>query len=95
MNLVLAIIQNEDADAVTRALIAAEHRVTRINTAGGFFRRGNVTLLVGVEEAQVDAVMQIIRQNCRQRAEARTTESGLSAFGATVFVLEAAHFQHI
>ncbi len=95
MNLVLTIVQNEDADPVTRALIAADHRVTRINTAGGFFRRGNVTLLVGVEEAQVDDVMRIIQQNCRQRAEVNTAQAGLPGFGATVFVLGAEHFQRI
>lgn len=95
MNLVLAILQNEDADPVTRALIAAGHRITRMNTAGGFFRRGNVTLLVGVEEAQVDGVMQIIGQNCRQRPDAKPTGAAMPMFGATVFVLEAQHFQHI
>ncbi len=95
MNLVLTILQNEDADPVTRALIEAGHRVTRINTAGGFFRRGNITLLVGVEEAQVDDVMQIIQRNCRQRSEAKMAQAGLPAFGATVFVLGAEHFQRI
>lgn len=85
MNLVLAIVHNDDADAATRALLTAGHRVTRINSAGGFLRRGNVTLLIGVEPAQVDNVFQIIRDHCQPRAEA----------GATAFVLEASDFMHI
>ena len=63
MNLVLAFIQNEDADQVTRALLDADHRVTRINTAGAFLRRGNVTLLIGVEEAKVDEVVDLIKDS--------------------------------
>lgn len=85
MNLVLAIVHNDDADAVTRAILAAGHRVTRINTAGGFLRRGNVTLLIGVEPAGVDSVLQIIRENSRPRPEG----------GATAFVLQASDFTQI
>ena len=87
MNLVLSIVQNEDADVVTRALLTAGYRVTRMNTAGGFLRRGNVTLLVGVEEAQVDDVLRIIGANCRAQTEAGP--SGSTAYAATAFVLEA------
>jgi uncharacterized protein YaaQ len=84
MNLVLAIIQNEDVDQVTRALLDAEHRVTRINTAGAFFRRGNVTLLIGVEESKVDEVVNLIQENTRARGGAETP-----AHAATLFVLDA------
>lgn len=91
MNLVLAIVHNDDADVVTRALLAAGRRVTRINTAGGFLRRGNVTLLVGVEPAEVDDVLDTIRHNCRPR-----TETGeVASAGATVFVLQADNFLYI
>ena len=61
MDLVLSVVQNEDAEPVTRALLAAGHRVTRINTAGGFLRpRQRQRLLVGVDETQVDDVLRII-----------------------------------
>jgi uncharacterized protein YaaQ len=95
MNLVLSIVANEDADQVTRALIAGGYRVTRMNTAGGFFRRGNVTLLVGVEEPQVDDVLSIINKNCRARTEAQPIEKGMPSYGATVFVLEADRFVRV
>jgi uncharacterized protein YaaQ len=89
MNLVLAFIQNEDVDQVTRALLDAEHRVTRINTAGAFLRRGNVTLLIGVEEAKVDEVVGLIQSNTQSRSEASPASAGMPAHGATIFVLEA------
>jgi uncharacterized protein YaaQ len=93
MNLVLSVVQNEDAEPVTRALLAAGHRVTRINTAGGFLRRGNVTLLVGVDEAQVDDVLRIIGANCRPQSQAPSTAAPTHA--ATAFVLEASRFVHV
>jgi len=92
MNLLLAILQNEDADPVAGGLVAAGYRVTRLNTAGGFFRRGNVTLLIGVDAEKVDDVLKIIQANCRARAEARPVESGMPSYGATVFVLDADRF---
>jgi uncharacterized protein YaaQ len=95
MHMVVSIVAADDAEPVTRGLIAAGYRVTRMNTAGGFFRRGNVTLLIGVEQPQVDDVLQIIDANVRQRSQANPVESGMPMFGATVFVLEAARFERI
>jgi uncharacterized protein YaaQ len=95
MHMVVSIVAADDAEPVTRALIAAGYRVTRMNTAGGFFRRGNVTLLIGVEQPQVDDVLKIIDRNVRQRAQANPVESGMPMYGATVFVLEAARFERI
>jgi uncharacterized protein YaaQ len=95
MHLVLAILQNDDADSVAGGLLAAGHRLTRLNTAGGFLRRGNVTLLIGVEADRVDNVLQIIQANCRLRTEARSPEAGMPMYSATVFVLEAARFDRL
>lgn len=88
MNLLLAILQNEDADPVCGGLMAAGYRVTRLNTAGGFLRRGNVTLLIGVESKKADDVLKIIQTHCRTRLEARPIENGMPSYGATVFVLD-------
>jgi uncharacterized protein YaaQ len=89
MNLVVAFIQNEDVEQVTRALLDNEHRVTRINTAGAFLRRGNVTLLVGVEEAKVDQVMELIQANVHQHSDATPLSTGMPSYSATIFVLDA------
>ena len=61
--MVLAVLSNDDANTVQAALVADEFRVTRINTTGGFLRRGNVTLLVGVAEREVETVIDHIRAN--------------------------------
>lgn len=95
MQLILAIVQNEDADPVIEALMAAEYRLTRINTAGGFLKRGNATLLIGVERERVDDVIGIIQRNCRRRDQATPLRQGIPMYSATVFVLDAERFERL
>jgi uncharacterized protein YaaQ len=95
MNLVLSIVRSEDADRVVGGLLTAGHRVTRMNTAGVFLRRRNVTLLVGVEEDKVDEVLEIIQANCRRREEASPTSEGMPMYSATIFVLDAARLVRV
>ena len=67
MKLVWAIVQNEDAGNAVKALGAKGFRTTRINTVGGLLKRGNVTLLTGVEVEQVDEVINTLREHCHAR----------------------------
>lgn len=94
-NLIVVVVQHEDADTVTNALLGAGHRLTRISTAGGFFRRGNATLLIGVDPGDVDAVLAIIQQNTRPRSEPNPIEKGSPMFGATIFVLDVSRFLRV
>jgi uncharacterized protein YaaQ len=95
MNLVLSIVRKEDADMVVGGLLAAGHRVTRINTAGAFLRRGNVTLLIGVEAEKVDEILCIIEANCRRRDDAGPAGAGLPGSSATTFVLDVARLVRV
>jgi uncharacterized protein YaaQ len=93
--LVLSVVRKEDADMVAGGLLAAGHRVTRINTAGAFLRRGNVTLLIGVEEDKVDEILRIIDANCRRREEINPTREGMPRYSATTFVLDVARLVRV
>ena len=62
MKLLLSILDDKSAGRVADALVARRYGVTRINTTGGFLKRGNATLLVGVDEAQVDEAIQLMRE---------------------------------
>jgi uncharacterized protein YaaQ len=95
MQLVLSIVQSNDADAVSDALVAAGYRVTRMSTAGGFLRRGNATLLIGVEKQEVDNVLKVIQGACQRRDEPSPLTAGMPMYNATVFVLDASSFQHL
>lgn len=90
--LVVAIVHSDDANAVADALLHAGHRLTRLNTAGGFLRRGNATLLIGASARDVDDVLSLIQTNVRPRSEPNPPEAGMPTYGATVFVLDASHF---
>lgn len=65
----IAIIHKEDAGPLVDALLEREFRATRLHSSGGFLRQSNASLLVGVEDAQVDAVLQVIRDNCVSRTQ--------------------------
>jgi len=66
MKLVIAIVQDKDAGPAVEELIGHGYGVTRINTAGGFLRRGNATVLTGVEDDQVQDVIRILRETCHE-----------------------------
>jgi uncharacterized protein YaaQ len=87
MKLILAIVRDADDRQVIDALITREYRVTRVASTGGFLRRGNVTLLIGVEAEQVQPVLDIIRET--------TSVPEPGQHRATVFVVDAPHFERI
>ena len=69
MKLVTAIVHNEDAGTLVDALLEREFRATRLHSSGGFLKQGNATILVGVEDDQVDAVLELISANCHARRQ--------------------------
>ncbi|HZS14697.1 MAG TPA: cyclic-di-AMP receptor [Candidatus Dormibacteraeota bacterium] len=109
MKLVVAIVHNDDAAACVTALTDSGIECTRLNTSGGFLQKGNATLLVGVADAQVDEVIELLRRHARDRNEyltpiPPTTEPAellvpfpveVQIGGATVFVLDVDRFEKL
>ena len=87
MKLIIAILRDIDHDAVSQALTTAGYRVTMIASTGGFWRRGNTTLMIGCEDPQVEPALNIIRSNCQPTSEPGTRH-------ATIFVLKVDHHVH-
>ena len=96
MKLVLAIINNDDSNAVTSALTREKFFVTKLSTTGGFLLTGNTTLLIGSEDGEVERVEAIIQKYSKARMTGPANSLGLSGSdiapdvlvgGATVFVL--------
>jgi uncharacterized protein YaaQ len=65
--LLVAIVQDNDAERVVEALNDAGHRSTRIPSVGGFLGAANTTLLVGVEEDQERDVVAVFERECSGR----------------------------
>lgn len=106
MKLILATIQDQDADLATTSLTNKGYRVTRIGSTGGFLRQGNTTLLTGVEDTSVEAVIEILSASSQRRLRymplaTGTTPNGMTLYnyievevgGATIFVLDIEHFE--
>jgi len=87
MKLVIVIVRDADAGAVIERLVAHDHRVTRVASTGGFLRRGNVTLLIGAEEQQVQHIIDMLRETC--------SPSDPDHHRATIFVVDAPHFEQV
>ncbi|MGD8237389.1 MAG: cyclic-di-AMP receptor [Armatimonadota bacterium] len=69
MKLLIAVVNSQDARSLRDALIESGFRFTEIGSTGGFLRQGNLTLLIGVAEDEVQAAMELIGQHCRTREE--------------------------
>ncbi len=88
MKLIIAILHHTDGDDILKALVDEHYRVTRIASSGGFLRRGNATLLIGLEAEQVGPAMQLIREHTGP-----PVDPGLKR--ATVFVLNVERFEQV
>ncbi|MBU6334482.1 MAG: cyclic-di-AMP receptor [Chloroflexi bacterium] len=62
MKLLLFVVEGGSADASVNALVEQGFRVTQLASTGGFLRKGNTTLLVGVEDAAVDRAVEVMRR---------------------------------
>ncbi|KUK46247.1 MAG: hypothetical protein XD73_0887 [Anaerolinea thermophila] len=88
MKLIIAIIKDEDNDAVSRALTNKKFRVTFIASTGGFLRSGRSTLLIGVEDEQVETALDLIRESCKKPEKPQEKR-------ATIFVLKVDKFTQL
>jgi uncharacterized protein YaaQ len=101
VKLIFAVVQVQDVQACADALTAAGFVSTRFSTHGGFLDNTNCTLMIGIEDQQVDQVMEILRRRAQRRVEMVEASARLAAGltpvvappldvevgGATVFVL--------
>ncbi|OIN92939.1 MAG: hypothetical protein AUJ21_06290 [Anaerolineae bacterium CG1_02_58_13] len=87
MKMIIVIVKDHDADPVTQSLTAENFRVTRIASTGGFLRSGVATLLIGVEDADVEAAIRVLRGSL---SEAKPGEKR-----ATLFVVPVEKFEQV
>lgn len=88
MKLLTAIVRDDYAGDVTAALNEAGLSVTRISSTGGFWRRGNVTLLIGVDEEAIDRALEIVDQHAGPEIDPEAAARTHPPSRATIFVLD-------
>jgi uncharacterized protein YaaQ len=100
MKLLLAIVHNDDNVLVSSSLTKAGFHVTKIASTGGFLMSGNTTFIMGVEDDNVDAAIEIISKYSKKRMQSVVNDIALATGnisanipvevqvgGGTVFVL--------
>lgn len=107
MKLVIAIINRDDANAVTQNLSRNGFSSTQLSTTGGFLLAGNVTLLVGVKDERVQAAIDAIRERSHSRKQMVPAITEMSygfmpvmpvevtVGGATIFVVDVERFERV
>ncbi len=87
MKLIIAIVRDMDNDNVSHALTKENFRVTYVASTGGFLRKGQSTLMIGVEDENVEQALQIIRTHVTLPTESDQRHS-------IIFVMEVDQFHH-
>ncbi len=107
MKLLIAVVQDKDSIRLIESLVDKGYRSTKLASTGGFLKAGNTTLLIGVEDEDVEKVTAIIKEICQAREQLVTPMApvGSNAVesyvpypievlvgGATIFVVDVEKF---
>lgn len=106
MKLMIAIVNKDDSGAVAAAVTKAGYSMTKLATTGGFLMAGNTTFLLGLEDDQLDTVIELIKAHAKKRtAVVSSTALANSAYGAfpmevtvggaTIFVTDIERFEKV
>ncbi|TYP57391.1 cyclic-di-AMP receptor [Thermosediminibacter litoriperuensis] len=107
MKMIMAVVQDIDSAKLVEELTRNNIGVTRLASTGGFLKRGNTTLMIGVEEERLKDVIKIIERICRPRKQVVTPFPAapgetmipypieVTVGGATVFVMNVERFEKI
>lgn len=108
MKMIFSVVNNDDAAVVNAQLVKAGVQVTKLASTGGFLKKGNTTFITGVEDEKVEGVVDIIRRYSKKRTYTTPLDVVSAASlggtmmpievtvgGATIFILNVEHFEHI
>lgn len=102
--LILAVMQEQDADMININLHQSGMYHSRILSSGGFLGQRSVTLLIGINHTQEAEIIGTIRQACRPRIEYVTlpiegspipmpSPTPITVGGATIFSFDVELFE--
>lgn len=103
MKLIFAIVNGDDSQAVSKALMKAGFFATKLASTGSFLSAGNTTFLTCVENERVDEVINIIKEKSHKRKKFVPASSSpemnfpveVEVGGATVFVTDVERFEKL
>jgi uncharacterized protein YaaQ len=94
-----AVVQEQDVESAINALLQIGASVTHLASTGGFLGRRNATLMIGLNEHQIEEAVGALTKSCRRRVEYVATPlegsplpfpspTPITVGGATIFTLE-------
>lgn len=86
MKMLILIVKDHLTEAITGALTAGKFKVTGIASTGGFLHSGKTTLLIGLDESQVETAIGLIRSKVPSSADGPQ---------ATLFVVPVSRFEQV
>jgi Na+:H+ antiporter len=105
-HLLLAIVQDRDLESAVSALAIRSIPSTRLQSTGGFLRRTNHLLMVGIPEGRLEHAIEALEQACRSRIEYMSSPAGalpiplpmpvqVEVKGATLLAFEVERYEEI
>lgn len=107
VKMIFAVIQDRDWVNLSKDLTKQGFGITKLSSTGGFLRQGNTTVMIGVEDDQVDHVLELIGKRCKKRdipvtlyppsitgLNMSSPPVNVTVGGATVFVMNIERFEH-
>jgi uncharacterized protein YaaQ len=101
-DLLISVVQGQDADMAIDALLDAEFVVTRLPSVGAFLGRKNATLMIGSGTDRKELAIEILNKTCRQRVAfiavpmensplPMPAPTPVTVGGASIFTIEVEH----
>jgi uncharacterized protein YaaQ len=69
MKLFVVVVQQQDSDGLADSMLASAISFTRIDSAGGFLQQGNVTFLVGIDDAKIGDLLALVKHGATTRVQ--------------------------
>jgi uncharacterized protein YaaQ len=93
------VVQEQDVESAINALLEIDVNVTHLASTGGFLGRRNATLVIGLNEQQIERAVEALTKSCRRRVEYVATPlegsplpfpspTPITVGGATIFTFE-------
>jgi uncharacterized protein YaaQ len=91
MKLMVCICQNKYVNEVVQTLNQNGYRSTKLASTGGFLKKGNTTLLIGINNEGKENVMKFIQEACEREDQRKTTSNKMDQKQGriTIFVVDA------
>jgi uncharacterized protein YaaQ len=108
MKMIMCIVDDMDAYSLIEGLTEKSIQATKLTSSGGFLKKGNTTLLIGLEDGQVQEVVEMVKSLCHPRNEIVSVEPmalpgeavmpfsfNVKIGGATIFVMNVEDYEKV